>query len=80
MPQLDLAHSFCKSLYLSRIYSLSERAGYSYDEFGNQMGTLDKAILRRYDSNGTLVWLRDITSNGCNFDNCYEDSLDTRVL
>ena len=48
-----------------RIYSLSEREGYSYDRDGLEDGRQDWAVLRRYDASGNTVWSRDIATETC---------------
>lgn len=64
-----------------RVYVLSEREGYYYDEYGDEEGSENTAVLSRYDGNGNLFWSRDVNSSSCPWwDDCYDDSLTTRVL
>jgi hypothetical protein len=54
-----------------RIYSLSEQTGPTYEDNGDgtsdENGFYDRALLRRYDSNGNLTWTKEVGSNGCNY-------------
>ena len=64
-----------------RVYVLSEQAGYYYDEYSSDEGSLETAILSRYDGNGNFVWSRDVASDSCSYAyDCYNDSLNTRML
>lgn len=66
-----------------RVFSLSEREGYSYDQDGYRDGRQDWAVLRRYDPSGNTVWSRDIATEVC-FDaydyGCTGDPVQVRAL
>ena len=65
-----------------RVYVLSELGGYTYDEYGYESGSLDDAILSRYDSSGNLIWSREVDSAGCSFDDydCDDTGLKANTL
>lgn len=64
-----------------RVYVLLEQEGYEYDEYGDQVGVLEQAVLNRYDSNGNLLWSEVINYGRCSYyDDCDSDPLQVRSL
>ena len=64
-----------------RVYSLSEQYGPFYNLYGDEDGVYEKALLRRYDGSGKLIWTKEITSSVCTYSSdCYRDSLSLRSL